>query len=103
MRNTVAAEAFESLSLLDMTKIILERSMRGARPVVITTDCDRRREQVTDRDIEEELAFHRKRQVSTKVRTTDTLTTPAMEFSALKLLNEKMRTFWEKSAEGGRL
>jgi hypothetical protein len=94
MRNTVAVEAFESLSLRDMTKVIMERAMRGARPVKITTDCDRRREQITDRDIEEELAFHLQREVSTRVRTADTVTTPAMEFSALKLLNQKMRDFW---------
>ncbi len=58
---------------------------------------------ITDRDLREEIEFYRKREASTTVRTADTVTTPAMEFSALKLLNQKMRAFWEKNAEGGRL
>ena len=97
MRNTVAVAAFESLSLRDMTKVIMERAMRNSRPVTVT-DCDRLRGQtITDRDLEEELAFHRKREVSTRVRVTDAVTTPSQEFAALKLLNQKMRDFWAKN------
>ena len=58
---------------------------------------------VTDSDVRDEIEFARTREVSTRVRVTDTVRTPAMEFSALKLLNQKMRAFWEKNAEGGRL
>jgi hypothetical protein len=49
---------------------------------------------VTDRDIEQEIQFHRRREVTTKVRVADQVTLPAQEFSALKLLNQKLRDFW---------
>lgn len=55
---------------------------------------------VSDRDIQAEIEFARRREATTKVRVADQVTLPAQEFSALKLLNQKLRDFWEKHAEG---
>ena len=51
---------------------------------------------VWDREISEEIAFHRKREPepSTKVRVTDQARSSWQEFAALKLLNQKMKEFW---------
>jgi hypothetical protein len=83
-----------------MTQIIQERSLRGARPVTFA-DCDR---QITDRDLQEEIQFHARRNPEpSKVRTTVQITTLAMEFAGLRKINELNRAFWAQHAEGGSL
>jgi hypothetical protein len=49
---------------------------------------------VTDREISEEISFHRKRGPSLRVRSTDEATLPAVEFGSLKLLNLANKKAW---------
>jgi hypothetical protein len=59
---------------------------------------------VTDRDLREEVEFARKNsEPKLRVFSTDAAITDRQHFSLLRQLNERMRAFWEKSAEGGRL
>jgi hypothetical protein len=53
-------------------------------------------EAVWDRELREEIEFHRRREpeASIRVRVTDVATSPRQEFAALRKLNEVMRKFW---------
>jgi hypothetical protein len=61
---------------------------------------------VTDRDVQDEIEFFRRRKLTaplTGVVTTDRLTTDAQQFAFLRRLNQRMREFWATHAEGASL
>lgn len=61
-------------------------------------------EAVWNREINAEIEFTRKNaEPKLRVFSTDAAITDRMHFSLLRQLNERMRAFWEKNAEGGRL
>lgn len=57
--------------------------------------AERQRESVTDRELREEIEFHRSRPAELKgVTTTDQVITDAQQFAFLRRLNQRMRDFW---------